>query len=221
MKLKRKNDGSIELTTSKAILRMEGQGHMPKFKVGDKVKVVRIIDGGLTLKERYLNDILTIEKLNPNNKYLTTPADTHYGVVEKPANIFVWFEEELELVEEKEKPFTKADLKSGMVVEYRTGERALVVADRFLRFDSHMKFCDYRDGLTLIHPCTFVDDKPSYDITKVYTIKNGSPLDLHDVFRDSHIELIWERKEAKPYKEMTVAEIEEKLGHKVKIVDGE
>ncbi len=212
IKLKRKNDGSIELSTSKAILRMEGQGHMPKFKVGDKVKVVRILDGGLTLKERFLNDILTIRELNPNNKYHTTPAGRHYGVVEKPADIYVWFEDELELVEEKEKPFTKADLKPGMIVEYRDGEKALYINGIFMSEGSWMNDTDYKEDLTYLR----TKNNSRLDICKIYSSKAFVSTKLFD---SNCMELLWERKDEA--KEMTVAEIEKELGYKVKIVDGE
>lgn len=184
-----------------------------KFKIGDTVKVTGVTGN----RREYNGRIFDIRSINPNGN---VTMGEHYGVEplgDKPRCPYIFYSYELVLV--KAAPFNKANLEDGMVVEYRTGERALVVADRFLRFDSNMKFCDYKDDLTLIHPCTFVGDKPSYDITKVYTIETGSPLDLHDIFRDHHIKLIWERKEEA--KEMTVAEIEEKLGYKVKIVDGE
>lgn len=190
-----------------------------KLKIGDRVKIRNDLKGGNIYgglyfdsgMEQYNGKTYTITDVTGANNYNLDIKDSGY--------CWAWNDAMVELVEPES--FTKADLKPGMVVEYRCGDRALVIGDSFLKFDSNMRFREINDDLTLKNPRTFIGTKPAYDITKVYTVKKGSPLDLHDVFRDLHIELIWERKEAKPYKEMTVAEIEEKLGHKVKIVDGE
>lgn len=62
-----------------------------KFKIGDKVKVV---NPAHTWKKKYLNDVFTIDRYNPNGE--TCFNEPHYGVSEKCG--YVWQESELELV---------------------------------------------------------------------------------------------------------------------------
>jgi hypothetical protein len=183
--------------------------------------------------------------------------------------------------------FTKSDLKDGMVVEYRNGDRFLVVRDHLLSKDYCVNMNDLGDDLKDIYG--FQED----DIVKVYDADYTYVDEFEELFDTSNLKLLWER-EKKPthkykvgdkvkvredlihcnryggvgfiaqmiplrgktitikdvittgsglnvyninesewhwtdemfeglvdYEEMTVAEIEKKLGHKVKIVDGE
>jgi hypothetical protein len=190
----------------------------------------------------------------------------------------------------KAAPFTKADLKDGMVVEYRYGDRELVLGNKTLYFDGCHDLATYNDDLTSKR------SPPYANIVKVFTV-NDSVGDIYDITDSDHLTLVWERKEVKKelkykvgdrvrvrtdlettrlygdigvinhmmsdlgktltissleetdfydgycphyhvkenqwnwtdemfeglveYEEMTVAEIEKKLGYKVKIVDGE
>lgn len=61
-----------------------------KFKVGDKVKVVR---ANKEHKSEFVGEIYTIRNVNPNGNL---SFGTHYGVIE-PCG-YVWFENELKLV---------------------------------------------------------------------------------------------------------------------------
>ena len=99
------------------------------------------------------------------------------------------------------KEFTKADLRDGMVVEQRNGNRYLVLAGMAVRKGE----CNYIDGYT--------DDLKwegytGGDIVKVYRITPESLGCIEDVFIKSNFELIWERKEPK---KMTVEEMRQKL----------
>lgn len=107
----------------------------------------------------------------------------------------------LEWSDYKNKEFTKADLKDGMVVEQRDGNMYLVLAGTAVRkngcnriggYDDDLKWKGYRGG----------------DIVKVYRITPGSLRCIEDVFIKSNLELIWERKEPK---KMTVKEMKQKL----------
>lgn len=179
----------------------------PKFKVGDKVRiitdhplkgtVVTIVDIGDSKPERYI-----VEREERDSK-----GDIYY------IRCAPWYDHELELVEEDSKEiFTKADLKPGMVVEYRNGEKALYINGIFMEFNTWMNVTDFKEDLTYLH--TKCDHY--LDICKVY---NSKAFTFKNLLDSDNMELIWERKDEA--KEMTVAEIEEKLGYKVKIVDGE
>ena len=103
------------------------------------------------------------------------------------------------------KDFTKADLKNRMVVENRDGKRFMVVDNWLVGYDYCSELSNYRENLKHV---TFDE----FNIEKIYQkertfdkVKNievyGNP--------------IWERHEIK---EVTMAEVEEKFGCKVKIV---
>lgn len=64
-----------------------------KYKVGDKVK---IIGANIKNKEKYIGKVVTIRQLNPNGSkhYENFP----YGVEESGCDLYIWFENELELV---------------------------------------------------------------------------------------------------------------------------
>ena len=67
-----------------------------KFKVGDRVKVVAPNEESMLLgKTKLIGDIFTINSVNPNGEHVFNRP--HYGV-EEDYCIFVWMEDELELV---------------------------------------------------------------------------------------------------------------------------
>lgn len=98
-----------------------------KFKVGDKVRIVKVADNNkyiekyIGYREKYIGKVCTIESINPNGSSI----DEHYGL-ENP-DYYIFYADELELVE-----FTKSDLKDGMVVEYRDGDRRMVIGDKLI-----------------------------------------------------------------------------------------
>lgn len=113
--------------------------------------------------------------------------------------------------------FTKDDLKDWMIVE--TAEHSVFLVDKthgyLIHNNGHMSLSSYTDDLK--HP-----DSPHYSIVKVYEPKRGLEFFLKlyldgtnkASFRkiEEDLNLIWERYE-EPV-EMTIAEIEEKLGIK-------
>lgn len=104
------------------------------------------------------------------------------------------------------KEFTKADLKDRMVVELGDGEDYLVVDGLLLSDSGFMRLSRYRNDLTIS------DSSAKWDIVKVYDQTNTLP--PFGAFAPPP-QLLWERKEVK---EVTMAEVEEKFGCKVKIV---
>lgn len=100
------------------------------------------------------------------------------------------------------KEFTKADLESGMVVEYRykhMGKR-IVIGDMLVGKDGYAMLEEYNDDLKK------VKGSDELDIIKVYKIKDACRLE--NIMKDSNLKLIWERKEPK---KMTVEEMRKKL----------
>ena len=114
----------------------------------------------------------------------------------------------LEWSDFKANEFTKADLKDGMVVECRNGNRYLVVGDRVLRPQGHVRLDEYTDHLK----------RGSYTIVKVY--KPNKPIHFNVLFNDDFLTLIWERKEKPEPVEMTLEEVCKALGKEIKIVKG-
>lgn len=111
------------------------------------------------------------------------------------------------------KEFTKADLKDGMVVEYRDGNRLLVFGHKLLDDNNFDFINDIADDLT--------DKKyknKDFDIIKVYKVNIENVKRLSDILKHENLELIWERNEVK---HMTVNEmrgkLEELTGEKIEV----
>lgn len=109
--------------------------------------------------------------------------------------------------------FTKADLKDGMVIETRGKERYLVLGNRAIRNSGYNSLNGYGDDLT---ECKY--HYKSYDIVRVFKVRNDCVCKLDTLFHDGNLELIWDRKEIK---RMTTEEMRQKLeemtGDKIEI----
>lgn len=176
-----------------------------KFKVGDKVRVAKLMLDSLKEKERFMGRTFEITRINTwSGKwiYISEDGDCRYN----------WCEEELELVEAKQ--FSKSDLKDGMVVEYRDGRKALYINDSFISGQGQMPLSSYGDHLLRRRDAFAVmllgKDGHPYDIVKVYKTDACTLSCLTD---DKYLELIWERKEEKK------AEPKYKVGDRVKVRD--
>lgn len=81
----------------------------------------------------------------------------------------------------------KSDLKSGMVIEWKEGNKFLIVDQwAFGRNGKHSLNTyteDLKDNLGSV----------SYDIVKVYTTNNEN-INLNNIFDENYLKLIWERK---------------------------
>lgn len=97
------------------------------------------------------------------------------------------------------KEFTKADLKDGMVVEQRNGDKKMVISEALIGEDGYSDQNCFREDLTHRY---FKD----LDIVGVYAIQEYN--NFADMLSDYNLELIWERKEPK---KMTVEEMRKKL----------
>lgn len=124
-----------------------------KFKVGDKVRVVRCSLHINCENNNTIRKIVNIEK----------KGDFPYELEDCDE---LFREDELELVQEKQ--FTKADLKDGDIVIYRNGGKRIVnkTANRIVHMEdfSTLSFnlCDFREDLTNTNGC-------EYDIVKIYS----------------------------------------------------
>lgn len=115
-----------------------------------------------------------------------------------------------------QKEFTKADLKNGMVVEYRNGKRRIVVGDILYGQINHGKLDWYDENLLYSGEEAQVFN--DLDIMKVYEVKYNRGFNI--LFDDDNLRPIWEREETK-VKRMTVEEMRQKLeeltGEKIEI----
>ena len=122
-----------------------------------------------------------------------------------------WKSNEITVVEYKED--NKMELKEGMIIECRNGERYLLrtVCGELVASsnDEYMNF-DYDEELN--ENKYFNKD---FDVMKIYTSK---AFILNSLFNDNYLECIWERKEPK---KMTLAQISEALGYEVEVIDNE
>ena len=106
------------------------------------------------------------------------------------------------------KEFTKSDLKNRMVVEYRNGYRRMVVDDRLAGINGSGHLDNFNEDLTAKGQTSVSRE---LDIVRVYNRIDT----LDEIRRVNSCNKIWERSEVK---EVTMAEVEEKFGCKVKIV---
>lgn len=109
------------------------------------------------------------------------------------------------------KEFTKSDLKNRMVVEYRNGKRRMVVDNMLIGYSQYGDLEEYNDDLSYNGGYNGTLDS-GLDIVKVYSEINvfGNKDNIRKLGTP-----IWQRSEVK---EVTMAEVEEKFGCKVKIV---
>lgn len=108
----------------------------------------------------------------------------------------------LEWSDYMQKEFTKADLRDGMVVEYRSKSygRRLVIGDMLIGAEGSHRLIYYNEDLI-----DATGDK-DFDIMRIYKIQHVSR--FNEILLYSNLELIWERKEPK---KMTVEEMRQKL----------
>lgn len=175
---------------------------MAKFKVGDKVKVVKRAKRSMAPgKEKHIGQIFQITGVCERDSFPYTFTNVNYA----------WCDEELAYVE-----FTKADLKDGMVVEIKertlSEKYFLVLGDVLLGRRGSLDINRYNDDLTRMN------GEDNLDIIKVY--KTNAKF-LGKIISEEHLEVIWERPKEEPVKEMTIEEIEQVLGHKVKVIGKE
>ena len=86
----------------------------------------------------------------------------------------------------------KSDLKDGMVIECRSGDKGLVLGDKIFFNMEAVYFCDYNDYLECMYP---IHRQHSYDIVKVYDDR----AEANSLFYllEKSVNIIWTREEKK------------------------
>ena len=155
-----------------------------------------------TFWKKYENDTFYFGGFNLHMANISILSYGNYADVEDET-VFEW-----ELT-----PFYP-ELKEGMIIECRNGDRYLLrTACGKLVASSNDKYLnlDYYDE-ELNENLYFDKD---FDVMKIYTSK---AFILNSLFNDNYLECIWERKE---HKKMTLAQISEALGYEVEVIDNE
>ena len=126
-----------------------------------------------------------------------------------------WKSNEITVVEYKED--NKMELKEGMIIECRNGDRYLLrtACGKLVASsnDAYMSL-DYDEELNENKYFNKYFNK-DFDVMKIYTSK---AFILNSLFNDKYLECIWERKEPK---KMTLAQISKALGYEVEVIDNE
>ena len=148
-----------------------------KYQVGDKVKIREDLnvdaDYGCDVAFSMLDFAGTICTIR-------SVSETFYSVEE---NDFFWTDKMFEDVISFDS-FTKANLKDGMIVELKNGQKGIVLGDRIVCADK----C-YRIG-------GFANDLENYtesslDIVKVF--RSVDATSFSDMFNTNNLKLIWEK----------------------------
>ena len=186
-----------------------------KFKVGQKVRV----KDSLAINTRYGKYQFTaaMAKYRGKTYFISDVVRDHYqlsGCMNMDGTFYWCFTDEML----EPANFTKDDLETGMVVEYRTGDLKLAIEDHMYGFGCWNDFDHYDDNLLCQNR-----DVQCCDIMRVYRVKTSTLRDLREIFLLENLDLIWERhEESEPEaQEMTLAEIEKELGRQIKIVSEE
>lgn len=188
---------------------------MREIKPGDKVEIVSDYDEDFD-NDEIIGSIYTVKDIG------TVPRiGKEYAVFEETTDKHYLFN--CKLVDEKEKQFTKSDLKSGDMVELRNGEIYIFIKDAkrkqydnptdiFMGVNSYrcIPFSHYNDNLLNSK------EGKSYDIMKIsdgFYISNIFREYPSDTFKTPN--WVWEREETE---EMTLEEVCKELGRDIKIV---
>lgn len=143
-------------------------------------------------------------------KHLSEPCYTGYGEYSRNEYYKSKGYKILEWGDYMQKEFKKEDLRDGMVVKHRNGDKRIVISEALIGEDGYADRNCFREDLTHRY---FKD----LDIVGVYAIQEYN--NFADMLSDYNLELIWERAESK---KMTVEEMRKKLeeltGEQIEIV---
>ena len=180
--------------------------NMRKIKVGDKIKIISTKNENFSYSS-VIGKIYIVEEIREDS------CKEKFAALKN--SIYMPYLYNCELVDEKEKQFTKSDLKNGDIVELRNGERYVYIEkynDRFIySTDSDEVIVNLEDG-EYSRLGNYDDDlrykgrgNCEYDIMKI--------LDMSEFYKKP--EWTWERKKTE---EMTLGEVCKELGRDIKIV---
>lgn len=136
-----------------------------------------------------------------NTNYMRNEGTCYYGSGEYSTRDFAekYNYKILEWSDYMQKEFTKADLRDGMVVEYRNGDKRMVINEAMIGVEGYSNKHNFREDLT--HKIY-----EELDIVSVYEVEEYGK--FANMLSDNNLILIWERKEPK---KMTVEEMRQKL----------
>ena len=180
---------------------------MSIFKAGDKVRikhrdVVEIPTHNPSYTDEMVDQI-DLKKIYTIEDYRSSYDGVFRIILQEGGHQYSFMPQWLELVTESPPP----KLESGMKVVDREGTERMFINDQFVDVSGQGGFVKLSElDSELICPGC-----PEYDIMQILSLPYGNYVKLKG-------EVLWERKEEEPVQELTVAELEEKLGHKVKIV---
>ena len=180
--------------------------NMRKIKVGDKIKIISTKNENFSYSS-VIGKIYIVEEIREDS------CKEKFAALKN--SIYMPYLYNCELVDEKEKQFTKSDLKNGDIVELRNGERYVYIEkynDRFIySTDSDEVIVNLEDGENS-RLGNYDDDlrykgrgNCEYDIMKI--------LDMSEFYKKP--EWTWEREKTE---EMTLEEVCKELGRDIKIV---
>lgn len=150
---------------------------MNKFKNGDKVRIIK--SRNLTAKTEFIGKEYIVESLD--GEFYILKGEHEWG----------WYEDELELTTDKNKQFTKSDLKTGMWIELRDGDKGMVLlntnsGDIFSGHDLWGSLSEYKDDLTSKH-------SKQFDVVRIY--QPSANRYYYNIEIGIGLKTIWQREE--------------------------
>lgn len=144
------------------------------------------------------------EEVNERNYYVYSGRHLYYGNGVSNPN-------EITIVEYKED--SKMELKEGMIIECRNGDRYLL-----RKVDDVLIGSNFDEYISISYDKKLNENEyntKDFDIMKVY---ESNTYALEDLFNNKYLTCIWKREEPK---KMTLAQISEALGYEVEVIDNE
>ena len=150
---------------------------------------------------------------NENTTHWNDVSETIYYECDNEHIYYKNFNWKINRIVVEYKEDNKMELKEGMIIECRNGNRYLLrrVDDVFIgsNFDEWIK-ATYDENL-----CENYFHDKTFDVMKIYMSKSTQ---LKNLFDNNYITCIWERKEPK---KMTLEQISKALGYEVEVIDNE
>ena len=187
--------------------------NMREILIGDKVEIVNDYDEDFN-NDEIIGSIYTVKDIRTEPR-----TEKEYAVFKETTDKHYLFN--CKLVDEKEKQFTKSDLKNGDIVELRNGERCIYVEgyrDLHSCYPSsaYDAIVSFEDGTAT--PISLYDENLFYK--KLFHVKyrDGENdimkiLDMSEIYKN--LKWTWKREKTE---EMTLEEVCKELGRDIKIV---
>lgn len=141
---------------------------------------------------------MKITKTHKNASVKSIVDGTVTIITDDPCGIYVYYNAAIKsiqsgtIVVEMDKPFTKSDLQTGMIIQYRNGRKRMFIdtinGGVFTYRDEYMSVKNYNEDLI----CESLCASPEFDIVKVW--RHPKDTMAIDKAIESPGELIWERK---------------------------